>query len=348
MIDDIAFGGFQRSIDRITAYLKSEKEKNPNFRVIDVGGGSGEFHYSEYIDDIVDLREKLAVPRQGTRHHRFDICDGEAWLDFHQDIIEKEGKFDFAICRHTLEDIDNPQLLTRWLSRISKAGWVSVPSHYTELTRSNQHKFGHEKSVLTDIRGYMHHKWIFFASFHGEGRIFAFPKMNWVDSLPDEWLEGVGFVHDLFGGFFDNPWYPQDLSFFWQDDLLIDYFNCGLQTEIAIFGEEEKIQRNLNLTEELLEIMGTRGTEWESLALMINRSMLQPVMIESYRKWREPVQEIYDDCDGVPEGPIEVNGWDWLLNGWDRDTGERMLWDGKEFRHWGPPLVHVTMKKEEK
>jgi hypothetical protein len=84
---------------------------------------------------------------------------------------QKNGKFDFCICTHTLEDIANPSTAVRMIDRISKAGFVSTPSKYDEFIRSKD-KFN------SNYRGYIHHRWIF--SIYN-GAWTAYPKQNFLD-----------------------------------------------------------------------------------------------------------------------------------------------------------------------
>jgi hypothetical protein len=41
----------------------------------------------------------------------------------------------FVYCRHTLEDVDNPEHLLAEIKRVAKAGWIECPSPVSEVTR---------------------------------------------------------------------------------------------------------------------------------------------------------------------------------------------------------------------
>ena len=64
--------------------------------------------------------------------------------------VEENGKYDFSICTHTLEDLNNPLYVIDKIINISKRGLISVPSKYLELVHieDNSH------------RGYYHHRYI--------------------------------------------------------------------------------------------------------------------------------------------------------------------------------------------
>lgn len=96
----------------------------------------------------------------------------------------------------------NPKYVCEQIEKISKAGYIAVPSKYRELSRFEG-----------GYRGYIHHRWIF----HMKNNIFiGFPKINYIDSIP---------IFDRIADFNENR---ADLSFFGKIILI---FN----TSIIIF-----------------------------------------------------------------------------------------------------------------
>ena len=93
------------------------------------------------------------------------------------DYIEKNGKFDFVICRQTLEDLSHPELVVNKLQTISNAGWIGVPSKHFEMMK------GIYKNN-PNSRGLHHHRWIYTSK---NGRWYGLPKMGWTDSISDHY-----------------------------------------------------------------------------------------------------------------------------------------------------------------
>ena len=169
MITEFGLGVIaQKKVEELNK-LRTIKMTNPNYRIIDVGGGK-EKHVSDkfdFIDACVDMRE---VNHPGVKHFQGNINDPELWEDIHAEVAEN-GKFDYCICTHTLEDLSSPAYVARQISKIAKSGIVSFPSKYKEMCRF---EFGPES-----YRGYNHHRWIMTIQ---DGSVLALPKINLVEA----------------------------------------------------------------------------------------------------------------------------------------------------------------------
>ena len=101
-------------------------------------------------------------------HFRGNFNDPRCW-DGVLAHVAKHGRFSFAICSHTLEDLAFPQIALEMLPRIADAGYVAVPSRYLESLRPEG-----------PYRGFIHHRWIL--DNVGEDLVLA-PKIPLVEHL---------------------------------------------------------------------------------------------------------------------------------------------------------------------
>jgi hypothetical protein len=130
----------------------------PNDLVLDVGGWACPFNRANWVIDAEPYETRGFYERhgmgkaQGGKEEYFskdtwiqrDICDKEPWPF-------ADNFFDFSICSHTLEDIRDPLYVCSELSRVSKGGYIEVPSRLAESCR------GAENSR---IAGLSHHRWL--------------------------------------------------------------------------------------------------------------------------------------------------------------------------------------------
>jgi hypothetical protein len=114
--------------------------------VLDVGGGRSPFARADWVLDIVGYDERRPVDGERfTRDTwvRRDACDREPWPF-------EDGRFDFAVCSHTLEDVRDPVWVCSELQRVARAGYVEVPS------RLEEQSWG----VAGPWAGWSHHRWL--------------------------------------------------------------------------------------------------------------------------------------------------------------------------------------------
>ena len=182
----------------------AEKRSQNNFKVLDVGGSVGPWFWNN-TDVIFDF-----IPPTTNHGNIFsgEYISGnatlpEGWKNLN-DYIEKNGVFDFVICRQTLEDLSHPEFVVNQLQKVAKAGWIGVPSKHIELMNM-QGIYGTNFAT----RGLHHHRWIYTSK---NGRWYGLPKMGWTDSISDSLL------NMKFNG---SPW-AHELSFYW--DKNIDVF----------------------------------------------------------------------------------------------------------------------------
>jgi hypothetical protein len=147
---------FTNDSDRTTVIDKVKHLKN-----IDIGGATS--IVDGYLTAIVDFNHPKAKAKE---FFQGNINNPLVWSKVGR-YVKDYGKFDFAICTHTLEDICNPSFVCSQIESIAKAGFIVVPSKYIELARLGNH-----------FRGFIHHRWIFDIV---DGVFTGFPKLNLIE-----------------------------------------------------------------------------------------------------------------------------------------------------------------------
>ena len=150
--------------------LRNEKKKNNNYRIIDIGGGK-EKHVKDkfnFIDAYVDFRI-VESNNKNLKHYNGNVNDIELWEKIFDDVKEN-GKYDYCICTHLLEDVAFPEFICKCINKIAKAGIISFPSKYKELS------YFESKNYL----GYNHHRWIMTIR---NNSIYGFPKQGFIESM---------------------------------------------------------------------------------------------------------------------------------------------------------------------
>jgi hypothetical protein len=128
----------------VLSYLKFLKDNKKDLTVVDVGASAN--HWSmEFVTHVVDYYPSKikAIQFNG------NISDVMVWNEV-LDYVKKNGKFDFLVSTHTIEDISAAPMVCGMFSRVAKEGFIAIPSKYIELSR-------HEGPW----RGFIHHRWIY-------------------------------------------------------------------------------------------------------------------------------------------------------------------------------------------
>ena len=168
-----------------------------NLTSIDIGASAMYWSYPEckYVAD------SITITKNDVTFFQINLEDKETWSEL-LNYVNINGKFDFSICSHTLEDIFNPLDLINLLIKISNSGFIAVPSKYDEfLFLYNQ-----------PYRGNAHHKQFFDVI---DNRLTIFPKFSWIekDNRSDEILK------------YDKG---RELSFYWENEIPVKVFTDGV------------------------------------------------------------------------------------------------------------------------
>lgn len=135
-------------------------------RILDVGCGTAPFPKATHLMDFNNSQ----IPNKTV----FKVD-----LDFEQ-FPYSDSYFNFTYCRHTLEDIQNPQHAFREITRVSKSGFIETPSPLVELLRgvdgpANAHLY----------RGYIHHRYIVWSDM-ATNTLYFLPKYPLIESIINE------------------------------------------------------------------------------------------------------------------------------------------------------------------
>jgi Methyltransferase domain len=119
--------------------------------VLDVGGWARPLRRADWVIDILPFETRGRWGHDGTGPERFaaerwvqrDVCAAEPWPF-------ADGRFDFAVCSHTLEDVRDPVRVCAELQRVARAGYIEVPS------RLEEQSYGFQGPWV----GWGHHHWL--------------------------------------------------------------------------------------------------------------------------------------------------------------------------------------------
>jgi hypothetical protein len=125
----------------VQALCKRLQRLGINQNVIDVGCGMAYFPKATHLLDI------SAKPIANKIVFSID-------LDFDK-IPYTDYYFNFAYCRHTLEDIQNPNNAFNEIIRIASQGYIETPSPLVEIIKGVD-----GKCFSFDYAGYRHHRYI--------------------------------------------------------------------------------------------------------------------------------------------------------------------------------------------
>lgn len=176
-----------------------KKRSQGKFTVVDVGSAA-----AAWTKDVVDATVDIKPLPESKLHFKLDLHEPDTW-DHVLEHVEKNGKFDFSICCHTIEDLHYPKTALKFLRKISHQGFISVPSTHREL-----------KHVGHYSKGYDHHFWMFKM---GEGmELIMIPKMNHIE-------------HTNYP--ISNDPAKEELHLLWKNEITVKHFWSFPHTQIA-------------------------------------------------------------------------------------------------------------------
>jgi hypothetical protein len=157
-------------------------ELDPKALVVDVGGGALPFPRADYVIDALPFEKQGALGRLDValepRYKRetwcqVDLCERRPWPF-------PDKFFDYSVCSHLLEDVRDPIWICSELCRVSKAGYIEVPSRVQEQSLGVEHP---------SYAGYHHHRWL--VTSNGDGLTFRH-KPHVLHAIRDAIVASVG------------------------------------------------------------------------------------------------------------------------------------------------------------
>ena len=181
-------------------YFKSHFTDNTKrYRILDVGAGANPWAIdwlTHVVDKFTNPSDISNVINKNIKIFNVDIDDPREWESVLND-VKMNGKFDFVICSHTLEDVNNPKISCEIINKIGKSGFISMPSKYSELIN-----FENKSNCNLPYKGYHHHRWIYQIK---NNKLIGYPKMNFHDY--------VNFEID------HQKSYSTEICFLWEDNF---------------------------------------------------------------------------------------------------------------------------------
>ena len=95
-------------------YIEKILSENSNWKILDIGCGYVANKYATTVSDILDLKDHYK--------EKSFVRITEKKLPF------KDQEFDFVIASHVVEHVDDVNFFLNELSRISKKGYIEVPT----------------------------------------------------------------------------------------------------------------------------------------------------------------------------------------------------------------------------
>ncbi len=189
----ITYWQYNSSVKDLIGDVKKIISEN-DYKTIDIGASAQFWSYPEckFVADIVEIQE------EGVKFFNFNIQNKDTWGELIS-YVEEHGKFDFSICSHTLEDVLTPVDLLNLLPKISKRGYIAVPSKFDEFSFLWDNKY----------RGNAHHKQIIDVK---DDMICIYPKYPFIE------------VYDESDEILKNS-LGKELVVFWDIDIPYKFFS---------------------------------------------------------------------------------------------------------------------------
>jgi hypothetical protein len=131
----------------------------PHDVVLDIGGWADPLPRADWVMDMMPYETRGLYARNGWVDDRnqegSERFSADTWVTrdicSHEPFPFEDKSIDFIVCSHTLEDIRDPIWVCSEMNRISKAGYIEIPSRLEEQTWGVH---------LGEFVGWAHHHWL--------------------------------------------------------------------------------------------------------------------------------------------------------------------------------------------
>lgn len=164
--------------------------KNITDKIVDAGCGNTPFPVSTHILDI---------------NEKYDTCRTAIKFDLN---FEKFGDivFNFVYCRHTLEDLQNPQNAFKEFVKVSPKGYIETPSPLIEFSRGVDTDLDWVNS--SSYRGYKHHRYIVWSDVD-TNTLYFLPKYPIIEycQVDDDTNKLLNYIANNYPLYWNNYYY---------------------------------------------------------------------------------------------------------------------------------------------
>lgn len=184
-------------IPQVIDYITNQVIR-PGDRVLDVGPGHAPLKRANVSVDFVDVPGVNNLVK----------CDV-----VNEPMPFKDKEFDFCFARHVLEDSYNPFAIIKEMNRVSKRGYIEVPSPMAELGRGVD-------GGSPPFRGYHHHRfigWVFGKEFRLVSKYAFVEYLRFDEDLIDAQLKQ------------ERYW---NTYYIWDDNINVNHIQAPLNFEI--------------------------------------------------------------------------------------------------------------------
>ena len=176
---------------------------NPSDRVLDIGSGGWPFKQATHLSDL----------HLGMTTHRTESLERDhrplSVVDIHR-MPFRDKSWDFTFCSHVLEHLERPGMACRELMRISRKGYIEVPTRTSDV-------------MLNFTRLHDHHRW------HGQVLGGTLVFIEWTEGERRDMGTNYFFrclhskIHNPFQSMYENNWESFAAMLHWTDrfDFLV-------------------------------------------------------------------------------------------------------------------------------